>query len=158
MVEIKKIMAAVDGSEGSMLALETAETVARNNKASLIVVYVDHRPGASSGSDASIFAGDPNMQHVNVPYNPEVGEDDGKFRTAKRVLNEVKDTLQTNLDVEYHILFGNPSAEIVYFAEKIETDMIIIGKHGYSGFKKFMMGSVSAKVVNNAECTVVVVR
>ena len=47
---------------------------------------------------------------------------------------------------------------IVNYAEKENTDIIILGKSGSSGFKRILLGSTASGVVTYAHCHVFVVR
>lgn len=46
---------------------------------------------------------------------------------------------------------------IVEEADKRQVNMIIIGRRGYTGVKKLLMGEVAAKVIGHASCKVLVV-
>ncbi len=52
---------------------------------------------------------------------------------------------------------GEPYRLIVEEAKKRKINMIFIGKHGRRGLAKVLMGSVAAKVIGHAPCTVLVV-
>ncbi len=56
------------------------------------------------------------------------------------------------------LLKGNPAEKILDFAENHKVDMIVIGSTGKSGTERFMLGSVSEKVVRHAKVPVLVVR
>lgn len=43
-------------------------------------------------------------------------------------------------------------------AERWPADLIVIGTHGYTGIKRWLLGSVAQAVVNRAPCSVEVVR
>ncbi len=43
-------------------------------------------------------------------------------------------------------------------AENLETDLIIVGSHGYGAVKRFLLGSVSQAVALHAKCSVEIVR
>ena len=49
------------------------------------------------------------------------------------------------------ILKGNPAEKILDFAENQKVDMIVMGSTGKSGIKRFMLGSVSEKVVRHSK-------
>lgn len=52
----------------------------------------------------------------------------------------------------------NPAQFIVQDAKKLKADMIIMGKHGArKRLTKFVMGSVTAKVLSHAPCNVLVI-
>ena len=56
------------------------------------------------------------------------------------------------------LLKGNPAEKILDFAEEQKVDMIVMGSTGKSGVERFMLGSVSEKVVRNSKIPVLVVR
>jgi len=47
---------------------------------------------------------------------------------------------------------------IVDEAENWKADLIVVGSHGYTGIKKWLLGSVAQSVVSHAPCSVEVVR
>lgn len=53
---------------------------------------------------------------------------------------------------------GSPAREILKKAEGWNPDLIAVGSQGHSGLGRFLLGSVSQKVVNEARCTVRVSR
>ena len=52
---------------------------------------------------------------------------------------------------------GSPANVILDVAAEEDVDLIVIGSSGKSGFDRFILGSVSDKVVNAAKCPVLVV-
>jgi nucleotide-binding universal stress UspA family protein len=56
------------------------------------------------------------------------------------------------------VLPGIPYEKIVNFAEENNADIIMIGHRGLSNLKRFFLGSVAAKVVAHAPCSVYVHR
>jgi nucleotide-binding universal stress UspA family protein len=63
-----------------------------------------------------------------------------------------------NIEVESVILEGNPAEELVYFAEKNDIDLIVMGTQGKTGILRFLIGSVAENVVRYSKKTVLVVR
>jgi nucleotide-binding universal stress UspA family protein len=53
---------------------------------------------------------------------------------------------------------GSPAREILKRASELQSDLIVLGSHGHSGLGRFLLGSVSQKVVNEAPCSVRVAR
>lgn len=53
---------------------------------------------------------------------------------------------------------GNPIAEILRFAEEQAVELIVMGTHGWTGFKHLIMGSTATSVVRSANCPVLTVR
>jgi nucleotide-binding universal stress UspA family protein len=61
------------------------------------------------------------------------------------------------IKIETQLVVGKPAEEIVKFAK--ENDLIIMAHHDRTkGIDKFMMDSVSKDVVQNAPCSVLVVK
>ena len=56
------------------------------------------------------------------------------------------------------ILEGHPGREIVEFSRDQGVDLIVIATHGLSGFKHFLLGSTTEKVIAGAECPVLVTK
>jgi len=49
---------------------------------------------------------------------------------------------------------GDPGRMIAEFAEKEKADLIMMPTHGYGPFRRFLLGSVTAKVLHDAHCPV----
>jgi len=49
---------------------------------------------------------------------------------------------------------GDPAEEIVALAHEIEAGLIVMPTHGYGPFRRFILGSVTAKVLHDADCPV----
>ena len=53
---------------------------------------------------------------------------------------------------------ANPAEEIVAFAEREQTELIVISSHARRGFDRWLIGSTAERVVRLAPCPVVVLR
>ena len=53
---------------------------------------------------------------------------------------------------------GYPGTSIVEEADRWDADLIMVGSHGHSGFVRFLLGSIAKAVVQNAACSVEIVR
>ncbi len=53
---------------------------------------------------------------------------------------------------------GDPGHEIIRIAEELNADLIVLGSHGYTGWKRFTLGSVAEFVVRHAPCPVFTVK
>jgi nucleotide-binding universal stress UspA family protein len=53
---------------------------------------------------------------------------------------------------------GDPAHRLLEVAEEREADLIVVGSQGLSAIDRFLLGSVSEKVLRYAECSVLVVR
>jgi nucleotide-binding universal stress UspA family protein len=53
---------------------------------------------------------------------------------------------------------GDPANTTLHYAEEREADLIVVGSQGLSGIDRFILGSVSEKVIHYASCSVLVVK
>lgn len=60
--------------------------------------------------------------------------------------------------VQINVSIGNPGRVISDLAEEIEAGLIIIPSHGYTGLKRWFLGSVAERVVQLAKCPVLVLK
>lgn len=60
--------------------------------------------------------------------------------------------------VEVYSRVGIPTNEIVRFAQEQSVDLIVMGTHGWTGFKHLIVGSTAENVVRTAACPVLTVR
>jgi len=58
------------------------------------------------------------------------------------------------LNVRRLVLEGDPASTIVNFAHEEKLDLIIMPTHGYGPFRRFILGSNTAKVLHDADCPV----
>jgi len=85
---------------------------------------------------------------------------DEEEQKNKDFLNKIKDSNKVeNVDISVNITH-NPSVAdgILSFADKNNIDLIVIGSHGRSGFKKLVLGSVASAVVTKAKCPVLITK
>lgn len=136
-MKFSTILVATDFSECSDAALNYATSLARDNKADLIIVHVDE-------------AG----QFVDTGYAgwPTHSTDD----STQKQLNE---TVPNDPNVRYNrfMLSGVPAQEITAFAESQKADLIVVGTHGRRGISHALLGSVAEKIVRTASCPVLTI-
>ncbi|MBD1824989.1 universal stress protein [Cyanobacteria bacterium FACHB-DQ100] len=67
---------------------------------------------------------------------------------------------QRRLDCEsaVEIVIGDPAEEIVRLAKIHNADLIVLGSRGLTGMKRILLGSVSSQIVEDAPCSVLVVK
>jgi nucleotide-binding universal stress UspA family protein len=145
-----KILLATDGSEHSLKAASLALELAEKNSAQVEMIHVAQ------------------YLHEPVPYTElQVAiklKDSQKFiaRMKEQGQEVVKKTAQIfaekNVPYTSKVEVGDPADIICREAEEQGVDLIIIGTRGISGVSRFLLGSVSSKVVSHAPCSVLVVR
>jgi nucleotide-binding universal stress UspA family protein len=139
----RKILIATDGSEASEKAANFGMETFKFERAKVYGVYVINTTSYGSAS-----VGD--LGSKKVEQLEEIGH---------KAVSYVEELAKAaGLETESVVLKGNPAEEIVNFAEEKQVDMIIVGSLGKSGIKRFVLGSVSEKVVRHAKVPVLVVR
>ena len=83
---------------------------------------------------------------------------DEEETSAKDKLNRIKDS-QNNVDISVKIIHNSSVIDgILSFAENNNIDLIVMGSHGRSGFKKLVLGSAASGVVARANCPVLITK
>lgn len=131
------VVAAVDGSEDSLRALEWALETAGRRAATLRVVHV--RQYAAWGQADVLVAAPPEAE--GDPVLDEV-----RARLADRVAEPA---------VEYVALEGVPGAVLPELG--LDAELLVLGSRGRGGFASLLLGSNGLAVARDAECPVVVV-
>ena len=80
-------------------------------------------------------------------------------RHAEQVTAGIAERLRTSgLTAETAVRDGDPRSVIVDEAKNWSADLVVVGSHGYTGLKQWLLGSVAQSVVSHAPCSVEVVR
>jgi universal stress protein A len=135
-MQIRKILVPVDFSHAEASALELAESLAKQHGGQLLIAHVQDSPWGYKGD---MYYG------VAEPDSSEV----------KEMLHQIKPTDAT-LRVDYRLLTGDPTGEIVRLADDEQVDLIVVSSHGRTGLSRMVMGSVAESIVRHAHCPVVV--
>jgi nucleotide-binding universal stress UspA family protein len=163
------ILLAYDGSEHSVAALNTAKQMSKLSGANITVAFVQEPSMETSGKAAGDTTKDNPRLYYTSTYvgampTPGVGvyndavDTHLQDNTPDKVISEAKLRISSTISADYEILAGKPADELVKFAKEMNVDLIIIGNRGISGLKKLVTGSVSKKVVDEADCPVLVVK
>jgi len=137
------IVVALNGSNCAMQALNVALDLAKVKGAKVEICTVVDPMAAmwriSSGSG----------EH-------EIGE---AQREADILVNQaVARARQAGVIAAGHVRAGDPADEITACAVTTGADAIVMGTHGWTGIKHFVMGSVAESVLHSAPCPVLVIR
>jgi nucleotide-binding universal stress UspA family protein len=143
---VNKIILGTDFSETSKDAVHFAVWIAKALGAELRPLHVF----------------DKSKWNVPAQYYQKPGFDE--------VVSEVEETKQRGKDalkelakssgIEAETIFteGRAGEEVVRVATDLDADLIIMGTHGYSGWKRFTLGSVAEFVSRHAPCSVLTIR
>jgi nucleotide-binding universal stress UspA family protein len=143
MFKMEKILVPVDFSERSPAALRHALALARR------------------------FDSQITLAHVIVPAPPEYAGFEGGFypdrardRTEelqqhfRRQMDSLAQNAGADRPLEMAVVEGDPARQIEKLATEAGVDLIVMPTHGYGPFRRFVLGSVTAKVLHDLECPV----
>ena len=78
---------------------------------------------------------------------------------ARVLVQEVAERFtRRDLQTTTQVAEGYPTTSIVEEAEKYAADFVFVGSHGHGGFVRFLLGSVAKAIVQNAACSVEIIR
>jgi nucleotide-binding universal stress UspA family protein len=139
-MNIRRILFATDFSEASDPALRVAASLARDNRAKLILLHASQAEDYPVGE---LFDEDPQPPHDEMEQLEKI---------AKRVVNVDCECRWVHCD-------GSHEADVIVdAAAKEKADMIVVGTHGRRGLSHLLAGSVAEKVIREAPCPVLSVR
>ena len=69
-----------------------------------------------------------------------------------------EEKISEGIDFQTMVVLGDPAYKIVELASDENADIIIIATHGLTGWRKFIFGSVTEKVIRLANCPVLSIR
>lgn len=171
------ILCSIDGSDHAEKALELAIDLASKYQAKLHLIHVLHRDANIDQLQryAEIEGLAHRIQDENQRINSmDVGlalNSDSVFEdpaVSPRLLMEIgehilKSALEKAEDAGLtgvtHVLEnGDPASQIVAKINSSDIDCVVMGSRGLSDWKGMLMGSVSHKVSNQANCTCIAVK
>lgn len=144
---LQKILLATDGSFFSMKAADMAVDIAGKNQAEVeIIVVAPKIPIIAVESDDS----------AGIDPEDELFE---MKKIAQQIIDDSEKVFtERQIPVHTKIVTGDAAESIIKEAETEKIDLIIIGTRGQTGIARFILGSVSSKVIGHAPCSVLVVR
>ncbi len=150
----KEILLPLDGSEVSESALAPARQLAETLGARLHIIQV-----SSQSEDFSLMRG-AEFGTMGSEYSQQVLDEviTAQRDRIQRYLDEVAEGLTPNgLEVVKAIAEGPPADKIVDYAEASGIDLIIMSTHGRGGVRRFLVGSVTDKVIRSTALPVLVI-
>jgi nucleotide-binding universal stress UspA family protein len=133
------ILVAYDGSPQAQRATELAFSLAEAMQSKLLIFAVIRPPEPAARAELNAILDDA-REHYE--------QDFAQLRKQAR---------RRGLDLATEIEVGHPAEHIVHRAEHAETALIIMGRRGISSFQRWMLGSISERVLRYAHCPVMMV-
>jgi nucleotide-binding universal stress UspA family protein len=146
---MKKMIVAYDGSDASKKAIDTALQCADKEDEITLLTIIPAELAESSFTKMLLPTIDFSQLVKSGTFKEKAMESLSKV--SKEIEGEVK-------KVDIVVESGDPADEILLVAKRLEVDMILIGYKGYGKEGRFLLGSVTDKVVRHAAVSVLVVR
>ncbi len=142
-----RLLLAVDFSEASRAAVEETRRLAVALGASVVLVHA-YKPAPPGRTLASLSSrGElPLLRQQEAMHAAEVDELSTRWAESLR---------RDGIEVEIEARDGPPVAVILEAASDMDVDLVIVGRQGIGGTRRFLLGSVSAEI--SKRCTVPVV-
>jgi nucleotide-binding universal stress UspA family protein len=135
-----RILLPTDGSDATDPAVEQAIGLARETGAELHVLFVVE----------------------DIPYAPEMMDDrvaDELREIGENAIEKIREAAgEEGVDVVSALRQGAPHDAIMGYADEEDVDAIVMGTHGRSGLDRYLLGSVTERVVRTADVPVLTVR
>ncbi|HWR52755.1 MAG TPA: universal stress protein [Bryobacteraceae bacterium] len=141
MLELTKILVPIDFSERCLGATRYAEALAKHFSAEVVLFH----------------ALEPIRYELSsLEFGGAVMTDLLQNRTeqTRAQLNEFLAEELTSVPVRRVLQDGDPAEMIVGYAHQEKVGLIAMPTHGYGPFRRFILGSVTAKVLHDADCPV----
>jgi nucleotide-binding universal stress UspA family protein len=141
MRSLARILLPVDFSERSAAAAGYATVLANHFHSELVLLHVLTPPQFEFG------ALDISGSMLAELYRDRAAQASGEINAF------LKDGLP-GLDVRRIVIEGDPAMKIVEIAHNEQAGLIVMPTHGYGPFRRFILGSNTAKVLHDADCPV----
>ena len=141
MPSLERILLPVDFSERSLYAAHHARALALRFGAEVSVLHALTPPELEAG------ALDISGAMIADLYR-------GRAELAAAELETFTKNHLRDVNAHSAVVEGEPAARIVSRAQEEQSDLIIMPTHGYGRFRRFILGSNTAKVLHDADCPV----
>jgi nucleotide-binding universal stress UspA family protein len=146
---MKKMLIAYDGSDASKKAVDTVlKCCGKEDEVTLLTVLPAELAEASFTKMLL-----PTIDLSSIVKSGSFKEK--AMESLKKVSKEIEHAVKK---VDIAVESGDPADEILISAKKYDADIILIGYKGYGKEGRFLLGSVTDKVVRHASVSVLVVR
>jgi nucleotide-binding universal stress UspA family protein len=149
LIKMKKMLVAYDGSDASKKAIDMVLKCANKDDEITLLTVIPAELAESSFTKMLL----PTIDLSN--YVKSGSFKDKAMDSLNRIVKEINNAVDK---VDIAVESGDPADEILITAKKKEADVIVVGYKGYGKEGRFLLGSVTDKVVRHASVSVLVVR
>ncbi len=153
--QVNTLLVPVDGSKGSLDAVQLASRMASAMNLPMELLYAFPHDGMEMFGTLSYEPTEEEIRYMNPEEFEKLRE-----KTTREVFDSAKGAIpgDAGIKVSEVKLSGHAAEAILKYAKSADEPMIIVGSRGLSTFKGILVGSISQSLVHHAECPVTVVR
>ena len=145
-----RILVPLDGSRLAERALQPALQLAKSGMGELILLRVPEAKTMFEPSEAGLF-------NYDLLWPQQVLE--RSTQEAREYLETICSSIhEPDIRLWTLLIEGDPASIIVDTAAREQVDLIVMSTHGYSGIARWVMGSVTERVLRAAQRPVFIVR
>lgn len=137
---IRKILIAYDGSAAAKRGFDMAMQMAQLYKSTAVLLSVVQLP------EPAMIVETTNLM------------DEAREHYEKEFVNLRASAKAAGVTLETRVVVGHVADQIIHHATEEKMDLIVMGHRGKSMIQRWLLGSVSKRVVSYAPCSVLVVR
>ena len=137
---MKNIIVAMDFSKGAFRALDYAIKIANNTQSDILLVWVDSQ----------------NTKEISTELCKNEIRRDSKIE-LQRIVEQKSNQLRGG-KFKIKLRKGKVYQELALQAKVSDSELVVVGTHGISGFEEFWIGSNAFKIISYAACPVISIR
>lgn len=148
MLELQRILCPIDFSETSRHALAHAVTIGQWYGSRITALHIANPMFVLTATPPVLF----------TEMSPEVlAGETNRQRREENLSTWLAPARSAGLHADGIVDEGNPAACILKHAASLPANLIVMGTHGRGGVERFLLGSVTEKVLRKAPCPVMTV-
>lgn len=134
-----------------------------------VVVPIDFSPHSRAAAEAALEFVDETQHLTAVHVLPIITDyeaglaawnsvsDEERRRNAERAFEEMFSEPKFK-GMKSVVLFGDPGTEIARYADEHAANLVVMPSHGYTGIKRFLLGSVAERVARLTNAHVLILK
>lgn len=153
---MKKILVAIDGSESAKKAAKKAADLAEDLEAEVTLIHVYTEKAqipVNQFNEVSSYLSAETLENIMEEQEKTI-----RVKREKIVEDDAKFFEEKGIEVEKLVVHGDPADTVCEHAAENDFDLIVVADKGHGKVERFLLGSISDKIVRHAKTSVMVVK
>lgn len=153
---MKKILVAVDGSKSSQKAAQRAAEIAEAMETDVTLIHVYTETAQIPVNQFNEVA---SYLSAETLENIMKDQEDTIIAKRQKILNQDAEIFEEKgVTPNKLLVHGDPADTVCEYAEENDFDLIIVADKGHGKVERFLLGSISDKIVRHSKKSVMVVK